>query len=210
MSSDIDSHSKRKLSWLVVSMAGGLLLLAAAAGIGLGVGYARGRRSGGAGGKQLSGGAQKKIKFWSCSMHPQIKQPDKGLCPICAMDLTPVYESGGGSDEVGPRRLSMSAASEALADVQTARVERKFVATEVRMVGKIDYDETRVKHITAWFPGRLDRMYVDYTGIAVRKGDPLVRIYSPELLAAQEELIQAKQAYARAGQGGSEFMRRSS
>ena len=76
-------------------------------------------------------------------------------------------------------------------ELETVEVERRFVTSSVRMVGKIDYDETRVKHITAWVPGRLDRLYVDYTGIEVRKGDHLVYLYSPQLLAAQEELRKA-------------------
>ncbi len=59
------------------------------------------------------------------------------------------------------------------------------------MVGKIEYDETRLSHITAWVSGRLDRLYVDYEGIEVRKGDHLVYIYSEELYSAQEELLQA-------------------
>ena len=61
------------------------------------------------------------------------------------------------------------------------------------MVGKIEYDETRMSYITAWVPGRLDRLYVDYTGVMVTKGDHMASLYSPELLTAQEELIQAIQ-----------------
>jgi Cu(I)/Ag(I) efflux system membrane fusion protein len=71
---------------------------------------------------------------------------------------------------------------------------RAFAEAEVRMVGKIAYDETKLAYITAWVPGRLDRLYADYTGVTVSKGDHLVDIYSPELLAAQEELIQAHAA----------------
>jgi Cu(I)/Ag(I) efflux system membrane fusion protein len=59
------------------------------------------------------------------------------------------------------------------------------------MVGKVDYDETRLRNITSRVAGRLDRLYVDYTGVPVRQGDHLVDMYSPEVLAAQEELIQA-------------------
>ena len=58
------------------------------------------------------------------------------------------------------------------------------------MVGKVDYDETNLSYITARFPGRLDRLFVDYTGVRVNKGDHLMEIYSPDLLAAQEELLQ--------------------
>ena len=62
------------------------------------------------------------------------------------------------------------------------------------MTGKVAYDESRIKYITAWLPGRIDRLYVDYTGIPVRKGDHLAELYSPDLYTAQEELIQSLKA----------------
>jgi len=62
------------------------------------------------------------------------------------------------------------------------------------MAGKVEVDETRLATITAWIPGRIDRLFVDTTGVPVRKGDRLVSLYSPELLSAQEELIQALKA----------------
>ncbi len=62
------------------------------------------------------------------------------------------------------------------------------------MVGKVEQDETRRATITARFPGRLDRLYVDYAGVMVHKGDHMVSIYSPELYSAQAELIRARQA----------------
>jgi Cu(I)/Ag(I) efflux system membrane fusion protein len=79
-------------------------------------------------------------------------------------------------------------------DIVTAPVERKFVSAVVRMVGKVDYDETRLAYITAWFPGRLDRLYIDYTGVPVKEGDHMFDLYSPELISAQEELLQALEA----------------
>lgn len=131
----------------------------------------------------------KTVEWWTCSMHPQIKLPKPGKCPICAMDLIPV--NSGGDDDGGLRELSVSENSAKLMEIETVAVERRFVTADVRMVGKIDYDETRVSHITAWVPGRLDRLFVDYTGVPVKKGDHMVSIYSPELLSAQEELLQA-------------------
>jgi len=89
------------------------------------------------------------------------------------------------------RHITLSDTAQKLASIQVAPVERKFVAAEIRMFGKIDYDETKLAYITARVPGRLDRLYVDYTGINVKKGDPLIYLYSPELITAQEELIQA-------------------
>jgi len=130
-------------------------------------------------------------QVWTCSMHPQIRLPKKGLCPICNMDLIPASTGDSGS---GMRRLTIGENAKKLMDIAVAPVERKFVSATVRMIGKVDYDETRLAYITAWFPGRLDRLYVDYTGIPVKKGDHMVYLYSPELISAQEELLQALEA----------------
>jgi Cu(I)/Ag(I) efflux system membrane fusion protein len=128
---------------------------------------------------------------WTCSMHPQVRSDKPGRCPICGMELVPVAKGEG---KGGLRRFATSEAGKKLMDIETSPVERRFVEAEVRMVGKIEYDETRLAYITAWVPGRLDRLFVDYTGVPVRKGDHLVYLYSPELLSAQEELLQALEA----------------
>jgi len=147
--------------------------------------------------KEPTGDAQEEPTTWTCSMHPQIQQPKPGKCPICGMDLIPVTETGGELPSL--RALELSPEAVALLNIETSRVERKYVTAEIRMVGKIDYDETRLAYITAWVPGRLDRLYVDFTGVEVRKGDHMVYMYSPELYSAQEELLLAKQAKMRLG-----------
>lgn len=129
---------------------------------------------------------------WTCSMHPQIQQPKEGKCPLCGMDLIPLTESR--DERGGERSLSLSAAARKLAGVEVAPAERRNVTKSLRMVGKVEYDETRLATITAWVPGRLDRLFVDYTGVPVRKGDHLVYMYSPEVLTAQQELLQAIKA----------------
>lgn len=144
---------------------------------------------------QSSTSAVRKKTIWSCSMHPQIRMPKQGKCPICFMDLTPVTESNDQSD---PRQLSLSPAGKALAEIRTHRVERRPVVHKVRLIGRIVLDETRVKSITARVSGRLERMFVDYTGVSVRRGDHLVRIYSPALLAAQQEVIQTHRVFRSA------------
>lgn len=126
------------------------------------------------------------VEWWTCSMHPQIRQPKPGKCPICGMELVPVAKSAGGM-----RTLELSPPSKALLQIETQPVERRYVTQEIRMVGRIDYDETKLGYITAWVSGRLDRLFVDYTGVEVQKGDHLASIYSEELLTAQEELILA-------------------
>ncbi len=134
--------------------------------------------------------APAKKQRWTCAMHPHIRLEKPGLCPICGMKLVPV--SMGETESVeSMRQLTISETAKKLMDIATAPVERKFVTATVRMVGKVDYDESRLAYITAWVPGRLDRLYVDYTGVSVKKGDHMVYLYSPELFSAQEELLQA-------------------
>jgi Cu(I)/Ag(I) efflux system membrane fusion protein len=150
-------------------------------------------------------GAQKTTE-WTCSMHPQIRQPKPGKCPICGMTLIPVTSD---TDQIGERLISFSKDALKLMEIQTSPVERKFVTAQTRMVGKIDYDETRVKHIAAWTPGRIDRLYVDYTGVTVNKGDHMVYLYSPELLSTQSELIQAAKSAQNISTGSSDLINRS-
>ncbi|UCD36922.1 MAG: efflux RND transporter periplasmic adaptor subunit [Fidelibacterota bacterium] len=128
------------------------------------------------------------VEWWTCSMHPQIKLPEPGQCPVCYMDLIP-HETLG--SDVGPQQLKMSESAMALAEIVTDHVRRAIAQREVRLSGKVAHDESRLGNITAWVPGRLERLYVDYTGISVQKGDHMVELYSPDLYAAQEELIQA-------------------
>ena len=148
---------------------------------------------------------QDKEQIWTCSMHPQIRQPKPGKCPICFMDLVPV-DSGG---DVGAREITFSQDALKLMEIQTTPVERKFVEAQIRMVGKVDYDETRLKHITAWVPGRIDRLYVDFTGTQVIKGDHMVYLYSPELISAQAEFLQAAKSVQNIKPDSSELIKRS-
>ncbi len=121
-------------------------------------------------------------------MHTEIRLPKPGICPKCPMELIPVTSSAG---DFGEREISFSEAAIKLMEIETTAVERKFAAAEIRMVGKIDYDETRIKHITAWVRGRIDRLYVDFTGVNVNKGDHMVYLYSGELLGDQQALLAA-------------------
>ena len=138
-------------------------------------------------------GKTTKVQVWTCSMHPQIRMPGPGKCPICAMDLIPLTDDSD-EEKLGPRQIKLSETAQKLASIQVTPVERRFAPVETRLVGKIAVDETRRRYITAWVPGRIDRLYVDYTGVPVNEGDHMVYLYSPELLTAQEELIQALRA----------------
>jgi len=127
-------------------------------------------------------------EVWTCAMHPSVRLPEPGQCPICFMDLIPANADGGG-DDLGPRTLRLTESARKLAEIETAPVKRMSVAHEVSMVGKVAFDETRLAYLTAWVGGRLDRLFVDYTGVNVRRGDHMVEIYSPTLYTAQQELL---------------------
>jgi len=133
--------------------------------------------------------APAKATIWTCSMHPLIQQPNPGDCPICGMDLIPLINDSGADD--GPRTLSMSDSSRALADIQTTLVKQEYPVAEVRLVGQLDYDETLEKSLTARFPARIDELFVNFTGISVKAGEHLAKVYSPDLLLAQRELLTA-------------------
>jgi len=147
-----------------------------------------------------------KAQIYYCPMHPQYRSNEPGKCPYCTMDLVVFDAKTQGHDPV----LELSEAEKKLAEIATAAVERRFVETTVRMVGMVDYDETRVRTISAWVPGRLERLFVDFTGTRVRKGDHLVSLYSPELLTAQEELLEQKREVEHPRKDDSEFLRESS
>jgi Cu(I)/Ag(I) efflux system membrane fusion protein len=131
--------------------------------------------------------SEEAVAFWTCSMHPQIRQPEPGRCPICAMDLIPVSNE---NDENDTPRLTLSPAAERLAEIETAPVIRLPATASIRLPGKLQLDETRIARLAARVPGRIEKLYADYTGVAVQQGDTLYELYSPELLSAQQEYIQ--------------------
>ncbi len=151
-------------------------------------------RGGGTPGEVLSTAAAESSAptTWTCSMHPQIQLPETGQCPICFMDLIPLEDDA--ADDLGPRTLVLSEAGAALAEIRTTPVERRSMEVRTRLTGKVDYDETRVRAITSRVAGRIDTLFVDYTGTKVAAGDRLASLYSPALYAGQVELLNALEA----------------
>ena len=145
--------------------------------------------------------------IWTCSMHPQIQLPEEGQCPICFMDLIEVQKESN-EDRQSLRQISFDDRARKLARVEVQPVIRGRASAEIRMVGKVDYDETRVGTITSWVSGRIDKLFVDYTGSHVRRGQAMAKVYSPELLTAQAELIQAAAALKRTEQSGNEIIKK--
>ena len=135
--------------------------------------------------------AEKQQAVWTCSMHPQIRQPKPGKCPLCGMDLIPLAPSADAEQPAAPAQLTLSPSAAALAEIETAPVERRRASVEVRLTGKVAFDETRLATVTARIPGRIDRLYADYVGMPVKPGEHLADFYSPSLVSAQQELLLA-------------------
>lgn len=126
---------------------------------------------------------------WTCAMHPQIKLAKPGKCPICGMDLIPLEETASGKEREHAV-LAMSESARRLAEIETTTVKRERANVKLRMVGMIFEDETRVAALTSRVDGRLDKIFVDFTGVRVDKGDPMVTIWSPTLIRSQVELFE--------------------
>ena len=168
--------------WSVISSLIGIFVAGLVIGLILSTG-------GGPGEKTVSlDGSDSKVLFWTCSMHPQIKKDRPGRCPICDMDLTPMREEGVGGEKAS---LRLGERARQLASVRTTPVEYRKLTKSIYTVGKIDYDESSVSHVTAWVSGRTDKLYVNFTGTVVKKGEHLIYMYSPDLLSTQEEYLLA-------------------
>lgn len=125
---------------------------------------------------------------YTCSMHPQIRQQEPGICPICEMDLTPMNASAS-SD---PLVMEMSEDAIRLADIQTTAVgQGQSAGKKLSLSGKIQPDERAISTQVAHIPGRIERLFITFTGEQVRKGQAVALMYSPPLVAAQQELLEA-------------------
>ena len=128
--------------------------------------------------------------IWTCSMHPQIRESEPGNCPICGMELIPARSQGAEARE-GDYSMVMTASAVRLADIQTTPVVRETPQKELDLPGRIKVDERRITRVTTHFPGRIRDLKVDFTGAQIHKGEVMATIYSPELIAAQRELLEA-------------------
>ena len=133
--------------------------------------------------------AEQSDQIWTCSMHPQIKQSEPGSCPICGMDLIPAER---GADGLTADQFKMTENALALANVQTSVVGTSYKENGmVTLSGKVVENEESNTVQVSYFAGRIERLNVNSTGEPIRKGQLLATIYSPELFAAQQELLTA-------------------
>ncbi len=126
--------------------------------------------------------------YYTCPMHPQVVREQTGDCPVCGMSLVLKKRTEGGG-EIGLVEISPTIVQ--TIGVTSERAQRRNLVKTVRTNGRVAFDERKVKEISAWVPGRIEKLYVSFTGDFVRKGEPLLEIYSPQLLTTQQEYLLA-------------------
>lgn len=142
-----------------------------------------------------------KVQLWTCSMHPFIIKDKPGLCPICGMELIKKIDSPPipGVEQTPEQKqqaemlghVSMSANQQIMANVATVAAVQSVINKEINAVGIVQYDQSRQSKVTAWIAGRIDKLHVSTVGTYVTKNKPVAEIYSPDLLATQQEYLLA-------------------
>ncbi|MCG8558005.1 MAG: efflux RND transporter periplasmic adaptor subunit [Proteobacteria bacterium] len=130
---------------------------------------------------------------WTCSMHPQIRMDASGSCPICGMDLIPATAAADETEQGAAtgKRVQLGARAQALARIRTTTVTRTQPRAEIRLLGHVDYDETRLRTVVPWTAGRIERLHVRVTGERIGKDRVVATLYSPEIYAGMRELVSA-------------------
>jgi multidrug efflux pump subunit AcrA (membrane-fusion protein) len=158
---------------------------------------------------QLAAGTHTEEVEYFCPMHPSVVRDAPGNCPICGMPLSQRPRSGAPALPAGVlARVELTPLKVSLGRIGTTPVEYRLLSRAIRTVGFVDYDETRRAFIASRIKGRIEKLFVNYVGQRVEQGEPLVSIYSPDLLVGQEELLSAART-VEAQRGTAEMVRQS-
>jgi RND family efflux transporter MFP subunit len=143
--------------------------------------------------------AADKVQLYTCPMHPSVISKKPGNCPICGMKLVPVEEAQPKqkSEVSGHGVMEISTEKQQLIGVVVSSVARRPLSTAVRAVGQVVVDEQRLSDVHTKIEGWVEKLYANQTGKIVRKGQPLLTIYSPELVSTQQEMLVALRARER-------------
>lgn len=159
---------------------------------------------------------ERKILYWYDPMHPAYKSDKAGIAPDCGMQLVPKYaDEDAGTKSMAAGTVKIDSEKQQLIGVRTSIVVREPLVRSVHTTGQITADETKVEHVHVKISGYIDKVYVDYVGQLVKKGQPLFTVYSPDLVATEEEYLIAKRAEKNLGtsefkevsQGGEALLR---
>ncbi len=134
-------------------------------------------------------------QLYTCSMHPFIIREKPGLCPVCGMELIRKIDNSASSAAQPsadmPAHVSLSPAQRVMANVATVEAKQEILNKEINAVGIVQYDQSRQARVTAWAAGRIDKLQVNSVGAFVSKDMPVAELYSPDLVAAQQEYLLA-------------------
>jgi len=223
---DVRPRRKRHSKLIVFSVVGILLVVAAVAAWQFYGGEFTGSGN--------HSGAESKGDVYYCPMHKQYESDRPGNCPICSMKLVKKPSNSGGATSGGSTATDMAnmpmadpsdtAASndpaenaifvspeqQQLTGIRTEPVAVRQMVKEIRTSGKIGFDETKITHVHTKISGWIEQVFVEYVGKFVRRGDPLFTIYSPDLVATQEEYLLALRAQRELGNSSLEWVSKGS
>ena len=147
------------------------------------------------------------VDYYTCTMHPSVKSKDPGKCPICSMDLVPVIEKDASAAAGGhmpvetpgapataasqkPSEFTVPVERQQMIGVTYAAAERRPLEATLRTVGVVEAEAERVFDYVARVDGYVDKLTVSSPGQMVKEGEALLTIYSPNLLATEQELLE--------------------
>ncbi len=140
--------------------------------------------------------SERRILYWYDPMHPKYRSDKPGTAPDCGMDLVPKYaEEAATESSAAPGAVQISPLKQQLIGVRTAPVSRRTLTRDLRTVGVIQADESRIRKVHTKFPGWVDRLFISATGQPVRVGEPILSIYSPDLVSTQTEYLLARRGH---------------
>ncbi len=130
--------------------------------------------------------------YYTCPMHPDVRQDEPGTCPICGMDLVPAEEADDHDhDDMDDMDVHVPAGIQQAMNIRTATAEMDQVHRHIETMGRVRFDQSRLRHYHLRGEGWIQELEVDTVGDRVEVGDLLYTLYSPELVNAQEEYLQA-------------------
>jgi multidrug efflux pump subunit AcrA (membrane-fusion protein) len=136
---------------------------------------------------------ERKILYWYDPMHPAYRSDTPGIAPDCGMQLVPKYaDEQDAMGKMPAGTVTISPEKQQLIGVRTAKAERQALSRTVRTTAQLTADETKIAHVHVKVSGYIDKVFVDYVGQLIKKGQPLFTLYSPDLVATQEEYLISK------------------
>lgn len=144
--------------------------------------------------------------YYTCPMHPSVISDRPGACPVCGMALVKksAQQEMKSGDITNLKAVSLSPTQRVLANITTAPIERRTLTKEITAVGVVDIAEPLQVTVSARFRGRIEKLFVNFTGETVQKGQPLFELYSPDLVTAEQEFLLSFEALRKARESNDE------